>query len=124
MTRKLTAEQLAQLKALLLDKQRELQADMQVNREDLAPPSTDEGHELTEREDANNQREVRQQLGDIDLADFKRVQDALAAMADGEYGLCVECGKPIAFERLLVEPMTQHCVACKSAFEQAQRKGF
>ena len=38
----LTAEQLAQLKAALLARQAELQAQMVDNRADLAPPAEDE----------------------------------------------------------------------------------
>jgi RNA polymerase-binding transcription factor DksA len=45
--------------------------------------------------------------------------DAVAAaeqrLADGTYGICVTCGKPIAPARLEVLPATTECVTCASA---------
>ena len=48
------------------------------------------------------------------------IERALDKMADGTFGLCGECECHIPFERLKIEPMTQHCVACKSRWEQAR----
>ena len=48
-------------------------------------------------------------------------QDEIDRFETGEYGECEECGCNIPFERLKVEPMTQHCVQCKSRWEQKQR---
>ena len=46
---------------------------------------------------------------------------ALEAMDDGEYGVCVVCCKDIPFERLKVEPMTQHCIVDKAKLEKQAR---
>ena len=40
-------------------------------------------------------------------------------MADGSYGACSECGCDIPYERLKIEPQTEHCVICKGRWEQA-----
>lgn len=37
---------------------------------------------------------------------------ALQRMAEGTYGTCARCGRPIPLGRLQVMPATQHCVAC------------
>jgi RNA polymerase-binding transcription factor DksA len=37
---------------------------------------------------------------------------ALARVADGTYGRCVRCGRPIAPERLAALPATPTCIAC------------
>ena len=116
----LTAEQLAQLKAALLARQADLQAQMVDNRADLAPPAEDEDEPAEMRSDA---REVRQQLTHADANDLQRIRNALAAMEAGEYGDCIRCGKPIGFARLMAEPMTQHCLSCKTLLEEAQARG-
>ena len=64
-------------------------------------------------------REVDQALTDIDAGDLARIDRALEALADGSYGHCDECGCAIPFERLKIEPQTQHCVACKSRWEKS-----
>lgn len=116
MNETLTAAQREELKALLLAARRDLQAQMQQNRENLAPPATDQDGIVQ----GNVGREVDQTLTDIDAADLARIDHALEAMEDGSYGLCAECGCSIPFERLKVEPQTQHCVACKSRWEQGK----
>jgi len=117
-----TAAQRQELKALLLARRHDLQAQMQQNRSNLAPAentagsvSQDENGRLT-----NQTREVDAALTSLDADELARIDRALERMADDSYGLCAECGQPIAFERLKVEPMTLHCVACKSRWEQKQ----
>ena len=112
----LTAAQREELKTLLLAKQHELQAQMVQNEQNLVPPSADVGAVLQLHE----AREVDQALTNIDAADLGRIDLALKTMDDGSYGLCDECGCTIPFERLKIEPQTQHCVPCKSRWEAQQ----
>jgi len=67
-------------------------------------------------------REVDTRLTALDADELARIDRALEAMDAGDYGLCDACGCAIPFERLKIEPMTQHCVACKSAWEH--KKGI
>lgn len=111
----LTTAQRGELKALLLAHRTGLQAQIQQNRENLTPPNADEGGILQR----NVAREVAQTMSDIEAADIARIDRALEAMASENYGQCGECGCDIPFERLKIEPQTQHCVACKSRWEEA-----
>jgi len=43
------------------------------------------------------------------------VDAALAAIEDGTYGICAECGKEIGIDRLEFLPASIYCVSCKSA---------
>ena len=117
----LTAAQLKELKDLLLARRKALTAEMGQNIENLAPPEINAGS-ISQDENArlrNQTREVDAALTHLDAADIARIDRALEAMDDGSYGFCVHCGCAIPFERLKVEPMTQHCVKCKSELEQA-----
>lgn len=114
----LSASQLEELKALLLSHRSELLVQIAQKRENLAPPTADEGG-IVQR---NVAREVEQALTDIEAADLQRIDYALKMMEDGSYGQCGECGCQIPFERLKIEPQTQHCVACKSRWEQQHHK--
>ena len=121
MSQALTAAQLKELKELLLTRRKELQAEMEQNRANLAPAELSGSVSQDESARLKNQtREVDAVLTGLDAADLTRIDRALEAMEAGDYGLCDECGCHIPFERLKVEPMTQHCVACKSAWEQKQ----
>lgn len=115
MTQTLTTAQRDEIKTLLLNRQAELQQEMEQNRENLSPPTADQGG-MVQR---NVAREVDQALTDLDADDLTRIDRALKAMADGSYGECGECGCAIPFERLKIEPQTEHCVTCKGRWEKS-----
>ena len=46
-----------------------------------------------------------------------RVDEALAALHDGEYGYCQVCGQAIDPRRLEIRPESLRCVDCQSAAE-------
>ena len=45
-------------------------------------------------------------------SELQQVDDALARMDAGTYGVCANCGRPIPPERLEVRPFAVYCVAC------------
>jgi DnaK suppressor protein len=92
---------------------------MEQNRENLSPPTADQGG-MVQR---NVAREVDQALTEMDADDLTRIARALKAMADGSYGECGECGCAIPFERLKIEPQTEHCVTCKGRWEKSSSQG-
>jgi RNA polymerase-binding transcription factor DksA len=47
---------------------------------------------------------ARQRLADVDAA--------LARRAEGGYGTCADCGRPIAPERLAARPAARTCIDC------------
>jgi RNA polymerase-binding transcription factor DksA len=52
------------------------------------------------------------------LADeLRAVDEAEKRLASGQYGICEDCGEPIAFDRLLVEPEAIRCVTCQARRE-------
>ena len=66
-------------------------------------------------EDAASERqgdEVLTALGQSDQAEIRRIDAALARIATGEYGDCVQCGNPIAERRLQLLPDTPFCANC------------
>ncbi|MDR0276127.1 MAG: TraR/DksA C4-type zinc finger protein [Burkholderiaceae bacterium] len=124
MSQALTESQLKELQRLLTLRRNELNAQMQGNLANLAPAEVTAGS-VSQDEAArlrNQTREVDQALTELDRAELRRIDRAFELMDEGAYGLCGECGCQIPFERLRIEPMTQHCVACKSRWEQRQAK--
>ena len=45
------------------------------------------------------------------------IDAALGRIADGTYGLCTSCGKPIGVDRLEAVPYATHCIDDKRALE-------
>lgn len=49
------------------------------------------------------------------LREIEEIDAALARLADGTYGVCVRCGRPIPIERMRARPTAVMCVPCASA---------
>ena len=49
---------------------------------------------------------------------LKRVSAALNRIDADEYGFCQQCGEPIGFARLQVQPFAPNCLDCQSALEK------
>jgi phage/conjugal plasmid C-4 type zinc finger TraR family protein len=56
-----------------------------------------------------------------DFAELATVEQALARLADGTYGECIDCGNPIPYERLAAYPAATRCVACQENAERRER---
>jgi DnaK suppressor protein len=55
-----------------------------------------------------------------DLAEIESVEAALHRLDEGTYGDCHRCGRPIALQRLLVQPAALRCGHCQTLFERRQ----
>nr|WP_201470382.1 TraR/DksA C4-type zinc finger protein [Microbacterium hydrocarbonoxydans] len=51
-------------------------------------------------------------LADAAASELRQVDDAIARLDAGTYGVCASCGRPIPAARLEVRPFATHCVAC------------
>lgn len=62
-------------------------------------------------------REVDLALTDHERHELAQIGAALQRLASGDYGVCVDCGIDIGFERLQALPQALRCVACESVRE-------
>ena len=51
-----------------------------------------------------------------------KVDEALARIEDGTYGVCDGCGCDIAIKRLQARPVAKYCIDCKSLQEQREKE--
>jgi DnaK suppressor protein len=116
----LTTPQQDELRNLLLARRQTLAEQVDQNQVHLAPPEANAGSVSQDesRRMANQTREIQGTLTALDREEIARINRALESMTRGDYGICKACGEPIAFARLKAEPMTEHCVACKSDWEK------
>jgi DnaK suppressor protein len=54
-----------------------------------------------------------------DAEELAVVDAALARIAAGDYGYCVDCGEDIARERLVANPAAARCTECQERSERA-----
>ena len=79
---------------------------------------------LRNRLDETDDWAVADSLAELDIAGVRHalseladVDNALARMRDGSYGVCIDCGDPIAPARLRAYPMANRCIECQQTFE-------
>ncbi len=53
-----------------------------------------------------------------ECAELKDIDGALQRIDAGNYGTCQQCGVPIPFARMHVQPVAKACLACQKKAEQ------
>lgn len=51
-----------------------------------------------------------------------KIEEALARIEDGSYGICAGCGEDIAVKRLEARPVAKYCIDCKTRQEQREKE--
>lgn len=54
----------------------------------------------------------------IELADLRDIDDALARIVAGTYGICIKCEASITARRLRAHPTARMCLGCQEILEQ------
>ena len=124
-TKVMAPERRAALHRMLMGKRHELMQEITGNL----------GASLTE--DQRRRLESAMDVGDQSLMDLDRelgislmemrnkrrqlIDEALARLEDGTYGLCDECGVEINEKRLAAVPFAKLCVACQSKQELIEK---
>ncbi|HEV8436936.1 MAG TPA: TraR/DksA family transcriptional regulator [Methylomirabilota bacterium] len=68
----------------------------------------------------NEDREMSFATRSLLVERANKLATALERLREGEYGLCVECGEPIAPARLRVLPEVVTCVRCQDRLERSR----
>ena len=120
----LTQTHLVTLRHLLAYRLRDLKAelDAESGAARVAPDATPD---VRDRKDVASD----DALSAVDDAETARDADELAAVEAAlhrldanQYGDCMDCGQPIALQRLLVQPAAARCATCQSLFEVGERR--
>lgn len=105
---------LAHLKDLLLRKRAELLATSTGAR--AIPASADVNSrqgDMADQASGTNEVEIQLKLKQTDAKILQAIEEALYRLEKGVYGLCRDCGDPIAAARLEAIPWTRVCITCK-----------
>ena len=105
---------LAKLKEDLLQKRGEILSASTGSRP--LPASMDVNSrqgDLADQASGNNEVHIQLKLKQTDAKILQAIEEALYRMEKGTYGVCRDCGDPIAPARLEAIPWTRVCIACK-----------
>src|SRR5262245_5374689 len=84
--------------------------------EDETDDETTDNH-IAETATVTLDREIDYTLEENSEHVLAEIEGALKRIEAGTYGVCVNCGKPIAEERLAAIPWATYCIDCKRLLE-------
>ena len=89
-------------------------------------PSDETSGDIYDQASNERDRELLLLLGDREREKIRHIDEALARLEEGEYGICEDCEEEIPLGRLKAMPFARLCVKCKADLEklQAQTKRF
>jgi DnaK suppressor protein len=122
-----TGSRYSELKQMLDDRRRELQAEVQgkmrgVREEGSWGGKLNEVLDTVESAEADIQEELEFALVQMKSETLNKVNDALARLEQGSYGNCFDCGDEIAEKRLRALPFAVRCKDCEESRETAEQR--
>ena len=69
--------------------------------------------DMADQASGNNEVHIQLKLKQTDAKILQAIEEALWRIEKGTYGICRDCGEPIAEARLRAIPWTRVCITCK-----------
>lgn len=120
-------EKADEMKAVLLKLKEEALQEIGKSVKTGAEKPTDEpSGDIYDQASNERDRELLLLLSDREREKIRHIDEALARLDEGEYGICEDCEEEIPLGRLKAMPFARLCVKCKADLEklQAQTKRF
>jgi DnaK suppressor protein len=117
----------AELKRMLDDRRRQIQAEVQgkmrgVREEGTWGGKLNEVLDAVESAEADIQEDLEFALVQMKSETLNKINDALARLDQGNYGDCFDCGEEIGEKRLRALPFAVRCKDCEEARENAEQR--
>jgi len=114
----------SELKQMLEDRRREIQAEVQGKMRDVREDTgkATEVFDAVESAEADIQEDIEFALVQMKSETLNKIVDALARLEHGTYGYCFDCGEEIGEKRLRALPFAVRCKDCEEARENAEQR--
>ena len=104
----------AHYKSLLLQKRSEiLSASAGTKPIQSTEGTSSRQGDLADQATGNNEVHIQLKLKQTDAKILQAIEEALLRIEQGSYGVCRDCGEPVAEARLNAIPWTRVCITCK-----------
>ena len=114
------AEMLAYFKSVLEGQLAELLADLQFTGKDRSD-AVEFSPDFLDQAASDRDRGMIERIRGRESRLIMKIEDALARIEDGTYGICERCGEEIGMARLKARPVAVYCIECKTALEKLER---
>jgi DnaK suppressor protein len=119
-------ERYAELRRILEERRREMVTEVQGKirdvRTEAAGTPVNGVLDAAESSDADIQEDIELALIQMKAETLSKIDEALARLEKGTFGLCTECGEEISERRLRALPFALRCKDCEEAREIAEQR--
>jgi DnaK suppressor protein len=124
---KMSRARYSELKQMLAERRREIQAEVQgkmrgVREEGTWGGKMNEVLDAVESAEADIQEDIEFALVQMKAETLNTINDALLRLEQGDYGFCFDCGDEIGEKRLRALPFAVRCKDCEEARENAEQR--
>jgi DnaK suppressor protein len=119
MKTQLSKKRCKEFEELMLAKRRELIEEYNKKRNVGREKAEDGTEDYVDYAVHSYTKEFLLSLNDIERKVLRLIEEALARVESGTYGLCQECFKPISEKRLEAVPWARHCLECQELEEES-----
>lgn len=113
-------EQLEQFRSQLLDKREEILAEAGKTLSEMTDQTTNIP-DPNDRATVESGRSFELRIRDRERKLLAKIEEAIARLDEGEYGVCDGCGEDIGIKRLEARPVTTFCIDCKTLQETKEK---
>jgi RNA polymerase-binding protein DksA len=124
----LTKEQIKQFRQLLITERAKLADEIKtIAREASTSPRDASGDlsaytvHMADMAADTYDRELSMNLVSSEQEILYQIDDALKRLDEGTFGVCLQCGQPIAMSRLKAVPYASMCITCQRTKEQQSK---
>jgi len=113
-------EQLELFRAQLLLKKQEILTDAGKTMTEMTDQTTNVP-DPNDRATLESGRSFELRIRDRERRLLTKIDEAIARIDDGSYGVCEDCGEEIGQKRLEARPVTTLCIDCKTLQETREK---
>ena len=111
-------KELKQMESLLLVRKNILLREVEERVKKYRDANSGKLTDIAEIASSVSDGELEMLVAEEDARELKQIEDAIARIRAGHYGMCEQCGRAIKKARLKAIPFTTLCVSCKEEEEK------
>src|SRR3990167_2332581 len=111
-------KELKQMESLLLVRKNILLREVEARVKKYRDANNGKLTDIAEIASSVSNGDLEMLVAEEDARELKQIDDALAKIRAGNYGICEQCGRAIKKARLKAIPFATLCVSCKEAEEK------
>ncbi|MES0488650.1 MAG: TraR/DksA C4-type zinc finger protein [Leptospirales bacterium] len=116
-----TKKELEDFKALLLEKRTRLMKEIQNQVEEVSSEKSDEPGDMVDMATELLEQEMNLSLTTAEVNTLKDIEEALARLEEGKYGICIDTEELINKSRLKVLPEAKRSLGAQEKYDKIQK---